>query len=104
MLDSTSRFIEAKRGVNARGGGRTHTPGDRREILSLLRLPIPPLWPECDDSILSGVYVALPSCHRACLRSIVPAVCPYHEPSALIRQAFLRTMPSHGTHAKVHPA
>ncbi len=27
------------------GGNRTHTPGDRREILSLLRLPVPPLSP-----------------------------------------------------------
>lgn len=39
----------------AGGGNRTHTPGDRREILSLVRLPVSPLRPTTKRIRLSAI-------------------------------------------------
>ena len=40
-----TRMMRARAKVGAGGGNRTHTPGNRREILSLVRLPVSPLRP-----------------------------------------------------------
>jgi hypothetical protein len=68
----------AKRGNGAGGGNRTHTPGDRREILSLVRLPVSPLRPKEPNPILSGVYGDVAAGRRVCMHSNVPLLCPRH--------------------------
>ena len=56
-LISSSRRRNKMEGKDGPGGGsRTHTGSDPRQILSLLRLPVPPLRENCTENSMSGVW------------------------------------------------
>ena len=51
-------------GDGAGGGGRTHTKSELRQILSLVRLPVPPLQPACGKHHYSNRQVVLANEHK----------------------------------------
>ena len=67
------------------GGSRTHTGSDPRQILSLLRLPVPPLRENSIENSMSGVWgKGAGRARRRCARASGAAIPPLRGPTRQI--------------------
>src|SRR5208283_5226359 len=75
-----SLFARRKDGPG--GGSRTHTGSDPRQILSLLRLPVPPLRENYTENSMSGVWgKGARWARRRCARASGAAIPPLRGPT-----------------------